>query len=122
MESQIALCRASTVDSTSHNCVICKSHKHQILLMTCRVLVDAPDGSSVEARAILDSASSASFVLEHLSQSLHLPCFRKGVQISGIAGLSHNSPLQAVPSFSISAVWSPLKIQGESCCCALCDV
>ena len=39
------------------------------LLMMCRVFVDALDGSSVEARAILDSALSASFVLEHLSQS-----------------------------------------------------
>ena len=39
------------------------------LLMTCHVLVDAPDGSSVEVRAILDSASSASFVSERLTQS-----------------------------------------------------
>ena len=37
------------------------------LLMTCCILVDAPDGSSVEARAILESASSASFVSKHLS-------------------------------------------------------
>ena len=43
------------------------------LLMTCRILIDAPDGSSVEARAILDSASSASFVSERLSQALCLP-------------------------------------------------
>ena len=43
------------------------------LLMTCRVLVDAPDGSSVEARAILESASSASFVSECWSQGLCLP-------------------------------------------------
>ena len=37
------------------------------LLMTCRVLVDTPDGSSIEARAILDSASSVSFVSERLN-------------------------------------------------------
>ena len=79
------------------------------LLMTCRVLVDAPDGSSVEARAILDSASSASFVSERLSQSLRLPRSRQGVKISGIAGLSHNSPHQAVTSLTISSVRSPSK-------------
>ena len=58
---------------------------------------------------VLDSASSASFVSEHLSQSLRLPRFRQGVQISGIAGLSRDSPLQAVASLTISAVRSPLK-------------
>ena len=77
--------------------------------MTCRVLVDAPDGSSVEARTILDSASSASFVSERLSQSLRLPHSRQGVQISGITGLSHNSPHQAVASLTISAIRSPSK-------------
>ena len=55
------------------------------------VLVDAPDGSSVKARAILDSVLSASIVSEHLSQSLRLPQFQLVVQTSGIAGLSHNS-------------------------------
>ena len=79
------------------------------LLMTCLVFVDAPDGSSVVAKAILDSASSAFIVSEHLSQSLRLPHFRQGMQISGIASFSQNSPLQAVTSLSISAVWSPLK-------------
>lgn len=34
------------------------------LLMTCIVQVRAPDGSTVHARALLDSASSASFVSE----------------------------------------------------------
>ena len=60
-------------------------------LMTCRVLVDTPDGSSVEARAILDDASSASFVSECLAQSLCLLHSNQGVRISGIAGLSHSS-------------------------------
>ena len=38
--------------------------KSNSLLMTCRVLVGAPDGTSVETRALLDNASSASFVSE----------------------------------------------------------
>ena len=79
------------------------------LLIMCRVIVEAPDGSSVEARAILDSASSASFISERLAQSLFLLCSRQGVQISGIAGLSHNSPLQSVASLTISSIHSPSR-------------
>ena len=79
------------------------------LLMTCRVLVDAPDGSSVEARAILDSASSASFVSERLSQTLCLPRSHKNTKISGVAGLSHNSPLQTIANFRVSDTRDPTK-------------
>ena len=52
----------ATMDPMSH-----------VLLMTCRVLVQAPDGTLVESRALLDSGSSASFVSERLVQSLSLP-------------------------------------------------
>ena len=74
------------------------------LLMTCRVLVSAPDGTSVEARALLDNASSASFISERLAQSLCLPRASQNARISGIAGLSHRSPLQSLATFSISPV------------------
>ena len=70
--------------------------------MTCRVLARAPNGPSIEARALLDSASSASFVSERLAQCLCLPRFRQGAKIMGIAGLSHNSPIQALTRFFIS--------------------
>ena len=43
------------------------------LLMTCRVCVKSPSGACTIARALLDSASSASFISEHLAQSLRLP-------------------------------------------------
>lgn len=81
------------------------------LLMTCRLLVHAPDGSSVTARGLLDSASSTSFVSERLAQSLCLPRSSKTVSISGIAGLSHQSPLHSVTTFSISAISSTEKFQ-----------
>ena len=70
--------------------------------MTCRVLVRAPDGSSVEARALLDSASSASFVSERLAQCLRLPRLRQGARIMGIGGLSHESSTQALTRFVVS--------------------
>lgn len=74
--------------------------KSNCLLMTCHILIDTPNGSSVESRATLDSASSASFISERISQSLAMPptispkCqnFR----------CCHNSPLQAMAHFTIS--------------------
>ena len=75
--------------------------KSNSLLMTCRVLVKAPDGTCVEARALLDNASSTSFVSERLSQALQLPRTNHSLRISGIAGLSRKSPLQAVTTFTI---------------------
>ena len=79
------------------------------LLMTCRVMVSAPDGSSIEARAILNSASSASFVSERLAQSLCLPRSTRNARISGIGGISHKSPVQSITTFDISAVRSSSK-------------
>ena len=78
--------------------------KSNALLMTCRVSVIAPDGSSVEARALLDNASSASFVSERLVQSLSLPHFNQHVRVSGIGGVSQRAPIQSISSFQISPV------------------
>ena len=83
--------------------------KTDCLLMTCRVLVGGPDGTTVEARAILDSASSVSFVSERLTQGLRLSRSSQNARISGIAGLSHKSPIQSITNFSISAVKSASK-------------
>ena len=70
------------------------------LLMTCRVLVEAPDGSTVQARALLDSASSASFVSERLVKSLCLPRLHQNTTISGVAGLTCSS-LQSLTNLTI---------------------
>ena len=42
----------------------------QIWLMACQVLTIGPNGSTYCARALLHSASSTSFVMEHLAQRL----------------------------------------------------
>ena len=76
--------------------------KPNALLMTCRVSVITPDGSSVDTRALLDNASSASFVSERLVQSLSLPRFNQNVRVSGIGGISQRAPIQS--SFEVSAV------------------
>lgn len=72
------------------------------LLMTCRVLVAAPNGSSVEVRALLDNASSASFVSERLAQSLSLPRVHQNVHVSGIGGSSPKPPIHSVANLRIS--------------------
>ncbi len=77
------------------------------LLMTCQVVVSSPDGSRMKARALLDSASSTSFVSEGLGQALRLPRSSQSMKISGVAGLSHQSPLHSVATFDIAATSSP---------------
>ena len=69
------------------------------LLMTCEVNIN---GSTVKARALLDSASSASFISERLAQSLSLSRSPLSARISGVAGLIHKSPLQSVATFTVS--------------------
>ena len=70
-----------------------------VLLMTSRVLITAPDGSSIEARALLDSASSASFMSERLAHSLSLPRTSQSIRVSGMGAL-----LQSVAQFQLSSL------------------
>ena len=82
------------------------------LLMTCQILVHPPDGTALKARALLDSASSTSFISDRLAQSLRLPKSSQNIKISGVAGLNHQSPLHSVVNFDISPTSSPCeKIQ-----------
>ena len=76
------------------------------LLMTCQVFIHAPDGSHIQAQGLLDSGSSASFVSERLAQSLSLKRSTQNVRISGIAGISHGSPLHSIATFTISPTFS----------------
>ena len=76
------------------------------LLMTCCVRIDTPDGSTVEARGLLDSASLVSFISERLAQSL---CLHRTPRISGVAGLTNNSSMQSITNFTVSPVLFPDK-------------
>ena len=77
------------------------------LLMTCYVKVKSPEGSVITARALLDSASSASFVTERLARALNLPRSRQKTHISGVTGITTTSPLKSVASFSIITTSPP---------------
>ena len=74
--------------------------------MTCRVSVRSPDGHTTQARALLDSASSTSFISERLAQHLHLSRSHRSAQITGIADISYQSLTQSVVHFSVTPVWS----------------
>ena len=91
---------------TSHTAVNA-GLKSSSLLMTYQILIVSPNGSSSEARAILDSASSASFISDHLARTLNLPRLSRNTHITGIAGLSHKSPTQSITNFVVSPSRSP---------------
>ena len=61
----------------------------EVLLMTCRVEVMAPDGSITQARALLDCAASTSLITERLAQQLHLPRRSSNFTINGVAAVSY---------------------------------
>ena len=101
----------SAVSNLVHvfNCATVGSPSN-VLLMTCVVAVRAPDGSTVEARALLDSGSSASFISERVAQSLQLSRHRHNIFISRVACLSSTSPIHAVTNFSVLPTYDQSKV------------
>ena len=102
-EENAAIAPSPTTTSTttpipSHAAMGIKSN---LLLMTCHI--------AIEARALLDSASSASFVSERLAQSLRLPRSHQSIRISGVAGPMRNSSTQHITNFKVSSLHSPFK-------------
>ena len=74
----------------------------QVLLMTCKVKVTAPNGSSTIARALIDPGSSTSFVHERITQLLRLPRTKKNVLVEGVGGTS--TPTRGSVWFQVSGV------------------
>ena len=61
--------------------------RHPVVLTTCQVQIASADGSRTKARALLDSASSTSFITERLAQRLHLRRRRHSMKV-GVIGSS----------------------------------
>ena len=74
----------------------------QVLLMTCRIKIVGPDGSTIQDRVLLDSASSTSFITERLAQRLRLVRRSHRVKISGIGATSNQPSSRGVTNFSIT--------------------
>ena len=83
-----------------------QSSSGSALLMTCQMLVHAPDGTCVRTCSLLDSGLSTSFISERMAQSVHLPLSTQHIRISGITGMSRGSLLQSVATFAISPLLS----------------
>ncbi len=94
-----------SVTSTSH--AAATEFKTNVLLMTCKLLIEAPNGSMIEACGLLDSASSVSFVSERIIQTLGLSRSTCNAKFSGIAGMLHNSNMQSIATFNVSPVYHP---------------
>ena len=75
--------------------------------MTCQVQITAPDGSSIKARALLDSGSTMSFVTERIVQSLGLPRRSQKLTVSGIGGMVSKSSQSSVSSLNVSSLYLP---------------
>ena len=86
------------------------------ILMTCRVVVKSSHGSKMEARALLDSGSSVSFVSQRLAQCLHLP------HSSNLQGSLESPVLQVTviilpclgPTQSVSFRETPVDVLAEA--------
>lgn len=79
------------------------------LLMTCKVAIDASDGSTVEARALLDLHHQLHSSLNVWPDHFLFLILLKSARILGVAGLTHKSPIQSVTNCSISATRSSSK-------------
>ena len=70
--------------------------------MTCRVKIVGPDGSTTQARALLDSVSSASFITERLAQRLCLAHRSHSINIGGISATSNQLLSRGITNFDIA--------------------
>ena len=92
---------SNTEPVTSASNAVTTRISSNVLLITC-VLVIAPDGSSVNARALLDSGSTITFISERVAQALRFSRSQQQATIYGVAGLAHGRSVQSVGTFIIS--------------------
>ena len=86
---------------TSHTSHLASPQK-QVLLMTCQLRVTNAHGYVMRARALLDSASSTSFITERLAQHLRLPRIRRALHISGIGGVDARLTSRGIVRFNVA--------------------
>ena len=89
--------------------------KANALVMTGKLLIEAPNGSMMEVRGLLDSASSVSFVTEQIVQTFRMPRSACDAKFSGIAGMTHSSTVQAVVTFNVAPTGSPDQNDEYNC-------
>ena len=70
--------------------------------MICQLRVVTANDCVTKARALLDSASSTSFITERLAQHLRLPRIRRSLQISEIGGVNTRLTSRGVVQFGVT--------------------
>ena len=81
-----------------------QSGGRQVLLMTCQNQVISPNGLVTQARALLDLASSTSFITERLAQHLQLPRRRRDMNVCGVGGMHTQLQSRGKVELSISGL------------------
>ena len=74
----------------------------RVLLMMCQVVIQGPEGSATQARALLDLGSETSFITERLAQQLRLPRCRQGPVVICIGGSTRQIHTKGFVSIKIT--------------------
>lgn len=91
------------------------------LMMTCQMAKVTADGHKMRARALLNSASSTSFIMERLAWQLQLPCQHQHVRLAGIGGPENTLCLCSLVTLT-AANQKSLKVGRYSRGCTLSEI
>ena len=80
-----------------------------VLLMTCQVIIRSPNGSTTQARALLDSGSEASFITERLAQQLRLSR-RRGPMVTCIGETTPHIRLKGLVDVQVTDIHHAGKV------------
>ena len=69
--------------------------------MTCQIRVLGANGHATLARALLDTASSTSFVTERIVQQLSLHRQRRRIQVTGVGGVTEGPVARSFVNFDV---------------------
>ena len=113
----------SSASHSSHLSCPKSGGQRRALMMTCQIGVVTSDGRVTKARALLDCASSTSFVTESLARRLQLPRQRQRVRVAGIGGPEHSLSSRSVVTLTVAnqkslkvgrTYWT--SMEGRGCC------
>lgn len=83
---------------------------NSILMMTAEVILSGPNGHQMVARALLDPASTASFVTERVVQCLKLYKQRQEITINGIGDTQCSTQSNSVVNMNLRSTQSSLAL------------
>ena len=79
---------------------------NSVLVMTAEVILSEPNGHQMVARALLDPASTASFVTERLVQHLKLGKQKQEITINGIGETQCSTQSNSVVNINLTSIQS----------------